>query len=231
MTLKDYRLWITIVLISLVLIACNLTNLLSPATADDGEERLQVEAEPAAEVKEPPQVENNQLPTSDPLVSAKACLVGSWNITDLSNYVIAAIPPELAAQYDLEYKETSGKAELSLTPDGRISLAFNGLIFLFDASVSVFTVPLTVGIDGDINGEYSVDGTTLSTSGMNTSGLTAVAQALGQDVVDPGMIKSVIPLVQPPFDRTVYSCAGAILRLEFPAYPENIPPLVFQRVE
>lgn len=228
--MKHHKLWIAFGLISMVLIACNLSNILSPATSEDVEERSRVEADPTAEVKELSQVENNILPTPDPLDSAKACLVGTWEIKDLSSYVIAAIPPELVAQYNLKYRETSGKAELSLTPDGRISLAFDGLIFLFDASVSVFTVPLTVGIDGDINGEYSLDGATLSTSGMNTSGVTAVAQALGQDVVDSAMIKSVIPLVQSPFNQAVYTCTGNTLQLEFPAYPENIPPLVFQRV-
>lgn len=228
--MKRYRLWIAIGLISIILMACNLASLLSPATAEDVEKRSQVETKPTAEVKEPPQVENTQIPTPDSLDSAKACLAGTWEIVDLSSYVIAAIPPELAAQYKLKYKETSGYAELSLTPDGRITLAFHGLIFLFDANVSVFTVPLTVGIDGDINGGYSVDESTLSTSGMNTNDLTSVAQALGQDVVDPAMIKSVIPLVQTPFNRAVYTCAGDTLQLEFPAYPENIPPLVFQRV-
>jgi hypothetical protein len=222
--LNRYRLWIFIGLIALASLACNLPNLFAAAPTEDVEE-------PFPPMSEPPVVaqETTASPV-DPLSAAKSCLNGTWVINNLSSYVIEAIPPELTEEYGLVYKETSGNAILTLAPDGRISLLFDGLIFVFDANVSLFTVPLTVGIDGEVRGEYTLEGDMLTTSEMDTSGLTVTAQALGQDVFDSAQIISLIPLVQPPFNTALYTCIGDTLQLQFPAYPADFPPLVFQRV-
>jgi hypothetical protein len=71
----------------------------------------------------------------------------------------------------------------------------------------------------------------LTTSQMDTSGITAAAEAMGQNVVEPAQIIGFIPLVKPPFNTAIYTCAGDTLQLEFPAYPEDFPPLVFQRMK
>jgi hypothetical protein len=229
--LKNYSVITVIGLIVLVLMACNFTNLFATSTAEVVQEPLPTAPVAPTQIGTPMNPQESPDSSADPQSIALACLNGTWQISNLSSYVIAALPPDLAEEYNVEYKETSGSATLTLTPDGRISMQFNQLIFLFDATVSFFTVPLTVAIDGEVRGAYSVQGDVLTTSQMDTSGLTAVAQAVGQDVVPPDQVISLIPLVQPPFNTAIYTCAGDTLQLKFPALAEDFPPLVFQRVK
>lgn len=170
-------------------------------------------------------------PTIDPLSAAKSCVAKTWEINGLSDYVIAAIPPDLASEYDLQYKDTSGEAYFTLTPDGKIMLHADNLELLLTARVSVFEVPVTVRVDGTAAGNYAIDSTTLITSNVDTSQLTASAQALGEDLIDPAQITKTIPFLSPPFNVAKYSCQGDILELELSGYSGNIPPLIFQAVK
>jgi hypothetical protein len=169
------------------------------------------------------------LPTADSALSAENCLANTWEITGLSDYVIAAIPPETAEEYALEYQDTNGGAYFILTPDGRITLRADQLELLFEARVAVLTVPVTVSVDGEAVGSYSVDGSTLTTTDMDTSGLTVSAQALNSDLVPPDQIISAIPLLSAPFNTAEFSCTGDALQLDIAGYPASVPPLVFQK--
>jgi hypothetical protein len=170
-------------------------------------------------------------PTSDPLISAKACLANEWEVTDISSSVIAAIPPEMVQEYNLKYKGTTGKGFYSLTEDGEILMRAEDLVLQFTARASVFDVPVNVTIDGEARGKYTLDGDMLSTSDMDTSGLTATAQALGQDIADRETILNAFPLINPPHNRAEYACLGDNLQLKPTSYPESVPPVVFNRVK
>jgi hypothetical protein len=167
--------------------------------------------------------------TADPALAGINCLANTWEITGLNDYIVAAIPPEMAAEYNLEYQGTNGSAFFILSPDGRITLQADQLELLFEARVAVLTVPVTVSLDGEAVGSYAVDGATLTTSGMDTSGLTVSARALNSDIVPPAQIISAIPLLSPPFNAAEYTCTGDALQLMIAAYPEGVPPLVFQK--
>lgn len=173
--------------------------------------------------------ENTAAPTLAPTASPADCLVGTWETTDLSPYIMAAINATGEAS-QVTYKSTSGKAYLVLTKDGNATLRFEQLEFLFDAQLSIFTVPLTVDIDGSAPGKYLADSNTLQTTNMQTSGLNVSAKAMGQDVADRSQILSAIPLLQSPFDTASYTCQGDNLSLKVQAYGDNIPPLSLQRI-
>jgi len=171
------------------------------------------------------------VPTVDPLISAKRCLANTWEIPELSEYVIAAIPPDLAAEYNLEYQETKGEAYMTLTPDGKFTLVADALELIFSAKAYIFEVPVTVRVDGTARGNYAVDHTTLTISNVDISRLSASAQALGEDLVDPDQILNSIPFIRPPFNTAEYNCQGNTLELEFTSYPGDLPPLKFQAVD
>jgi hypothetical protein len=171
------------------------------------------------------------VPTVDPLISAKSCLANTWEIPGLSDYVIAAIPPDLAAEYNLEYQETKGEAYITLTPEGKFTLSADDLQLIFSAKAYIFDVPVTVRVDGSAVGNYDVDHTTLTISNVDTSRLTASAQALGEDLVDPDQIINAVPFIRPPFNTAEYICQGDTLELEFTSYPGDVPPLIFQAVK
>ena len=114
---------------------------------------------------------------------------------------------------------------------GKLRLNAENLEVLFTAKYSIFEVPVTVRIDGTAIGDYDVSATTLTTSNMDTSGLTASAQALNEELIEPNQIINSIPFVKPPFNTAEYSCQGNELILILSGYPENIPPLVFRAVK
>jgi hypothetical protein len=171
------------------------------------------------------------IPTVDPLVSAQSCVAKTWEIAGLDDYVIAAVPPELAAEYDLKYEETKGDALFKLTPGGQITLLADDLQMIFSAQAYVFSVPVTVRIDGTATGKYTLDRTTLTITNVDTSGLDVSAKALGEDLVDPSQIMNSIPFLTPPNNTARYFCQGDVLILELSGYSEDIPPLVLHAAE
>lgn len=189
------------------------------------------ESQPVAEIEVQKEIVNTPIPTVDPLDAAKSCLAKTWEINGLGDYVIAAIPPELAAEYGLAYVGTSGGASLTLSDDGYALLQANQLEFLFNAQVNILKVPVTVRVDGTAVGTYTANLKTVTIDHMETSGLTASAQALGQDLMEPDQIIASIPFVRPPYNTAEYRCQGNTLEVKLSGYPEDMPPLIFQAVK
>jgi hypothetical protein len=204
----------------------------APVEIQPTEEYLAVvESQPTETVKPTVKIENTPTPTIDPLSSARNCLANTWEIEGLSDYVLASVPPELAKEYSLKYVETTGEAYLTLLPDGKVVLQAENLVFHFNARFAIFQVPVTVSIDGTAVGTYDIDTTTLRIDNMDTSGLTASAKAMDEDLMDPDQIINSIPFVRPPYNTAEYACQGDVLELELSGYQGNLPPLVFQAVK
>lgn len=225
-------------LTSLVIMACGLSGLAEISFEEQSDQPGIATEMPSTtenslleESQNTHQTANTPVPTVDPVEAAKSCLMKTWEINGLSDYVIAAVPPDIAKEYDLQYQDTSGQAYFTLTPEGKIKLQAENLEFFFTAGVSIFEVPVTVRIDGIAIGNYDVDGTILTTSNMDTSGLTASAQALNEDLIEPEQIINSIPFINPPYNTANYSCQGDTLELTLTGYPGDIPPLVFQAVK
>jgi hypothetical protein len=221
--MKRFSPFILFALIGLVVMSCRMANIATETPAASSLATLPVVETPLASP--------TPAPTSDPLASAKTCLANTWEVTDVSSSVIAAIPPEMVEQYNLQYKGTTGSGYYTLTENGDIVMQAEDLVLQFTAKASVFDVPVNVTIDGEARGQYSLDGDVLTTSNMDTSGMTATAQALGQDIVDQETILNAFPLINPPHNRAVYTCSGNNLSLKLPSYPESVPPVVFAKVE
>lgn len=183
-----------------------------------------------ATINAPTAPEATPIPDFTATPASSACLVGTWQITNLQDYVLAAIPPEMIQEYQPTYKSTSGQAYVKFSNDGTVTIQTSQLEIRFDVKAGAFSVELTVRVDGTANGLYQADASQLSTSDMNTSGMTASAKVLGQSVLDETQIISAIPLVQPPFNTATYQCGEQGLALRLVAYPENVPALNFQRV-
>ena len=246
--MKKTTLLIIPLLTGLMMLACGLPSLASqslitPTSTQNVSLQPSLTSDPATKKEAPlvasptstptPQAEATATPapTIDPDAAAMACLAGTWEIADLSSYVLAAIPPEMVEEYAVQYQGTNGKTYLTFSPQGDISLEAEQLELLFKAKVSLFTVKLTVSLDGTINGNYAVEGNTLTTTNMNTTGMSASAEAAGQELIAPAQIIAAIPLVQPPFNSANFQCAGDALQIDIPAYPETVPPLVFTKVK
>lgn len=225
--MKRYSLILFIGLIGLVILSCRM-----PGIAQQDSENLSIATiAPTQLPAGPAQVTEIPSPTDDPLGASKACLAHTWEVTDISSSVLAAIPDEMLQEYDLQYVGNTGKGYYTLTPDGNVIMQADQMELQFTAKASVFDVPVTVEVDGEATGKYSVEGNTLTTTDMDTSGLTASAQALGQDIVDQSVIINAIPLINSTHNRAEYTCSGDTLTLRLLSYPESVPPVVFRKVQ
>lgn len=165
-------------------------------------------------------------PPEDPLA---ACLIGTWRATNIQDYVIAAIPADMMQEYKPEYKNSTGQVYVSFFDNGMITIQAYQLALEFNIQASIFKVGLTISLDGMSTGQFVAEGDQLTTRDMTTTGLTASAKSLGQDVASSDDIIASLPLVKPPFDQALYQCSDQALLLTMNAYPEGIPPLAFQR--
>jgi hypothetical protein len=234
--MRKTKLIVIVSLLSLSIMGCGFLGFVQSNSATATPDPIADVALPSARLTQPvneapASAEQAPAPTVDPLIEAKSCLANTWEMNGLSDYVMAAVPPELAEEYNLQFQGTSGQAYFTLTPEGEFNLHAEELEFQFSAQVAVFEVPVTVRIDGIARGQYAIDNTTLTTSNTDTSGLTASAQAMGEDLMDPNQIINAIPLLNPPFNSAEYICQGSVLELQISGYPGNIPPLVFQAVK
>lgn len=237
--MRKSLLLLIIALTSLVVMSCGMIGFAqiereSAPRNNPNEAQTEMPEEPklADEVGSQSQVQQpTPVPTLDPVAAAKSCLAKTWEIDGLSDYVIAAVPPEMAAEYDLQYEETTGSAYFKLTPDGKVTLLADDLQLQFSAQAYVFSVPVTVRLDGTATGNYTVDSTTLTITNVDTSSLSASAQALGEDLIEPAQIMQSMPFVNPPYNTAQYTCQSDVLTLRLSGYSSEIPPLVFQSVE
>jgi hypothetical protein len=223
--LKKYRLLIAIALAVVLVMACNLPdaiiNSIQYSSAEEGDEVS----------KEEMPGENILSPEGIVTEAPGACLAGTWEITGIHEYVLAAIPQEMAEEYNLEYKGTNGSVYFILTPDGQAVMQADELEIVLEAQASIFTVPVTASLDGEAVGRYTANGGVLTTTGMDTSGLSASAQAMGQELASSEQILRAIPMLKPPANSAEYICEGDTLSMRVDAYPTGVPPLEFVRVE
>ena len=213
--MKVHRSLIFVSLLVMVAIACNFSGLLP-----DG-------ADTVADIT---QEGDLSMPTIQPTPTGQPCLVNNWSIPGLSDYVLAAIPPEMAEQYQLKYKSTSGNMYVTFSPDGVMTLQADQLEMLFDAKASILRVEVAVTLDGVAVGDYDVNDSTLTTSNVDTSALNGSARAMGRDLLDSQQIIGAVPLLQAPYNSADFSCQGSTLQMRILAYPDSMPPLVFTKV-
>lgn len=225
--MKTYRQLIITITIALLVLACNLPGAVVLTSTPMPETPAQPTSAPAA--TQTAQAENTAVPPATP--TSIPCVYGTWKASDLSAVILAAIPQETIDQYGLRYRSTSGKLLLTLNPDGSAYFDANDLKMEFDAKIAFFTVPLVISLDGESSGRYSDDGSTITTSGFETAGITASARAAGQDVLSQADILSGIPMLQPPFNVAAYTCSGDTLQASVAGYPATIPALTFEREE
>lgn len=209
-------------LASLVFFACNLPAVIQQSTKEDT---------PTVALEYAPSITIAPTQTITPSTPAESCLAGAWEISDLSPYILAAIPQDMAEQYNLVYQGANGRALFTLSPDGNLNIQADNMEMLFEAQTSILKVPISVKVDGEARGKYRVEANRLTTLDVNTSGMIASAQAFGNDLIDSAQILDAIPLLRSPFNTAEFTCVGDGLQFKVLSYPEKMPPLVFNRVK
>lgn len=145
-----------------------------------------------------------------------ACLVGSWQINNLQNY-LQAIIPLMVEGATIEIEETSGSLTYTFNADGSTLGAANDFKVKAKVGINGVTLPGEIIVNGESQGNYTADDTQgiLTLSNIGTGTLALNAKVAGLPVVNDTPIGD---LFMPGSDAsgsgsTNYQCIGNTLQI------------------
>ena len=195
---------IVLVVASMGLLGCSL---LSRVTGGNEESEAEVET-PAMTAAAPP------LDAS--AAGDAACLVGTWNVTEIEGYVQSILPAQVDRS-SLEYQGMSGTMQVTFESDGTGSY----LLQDFVVSYNMMGLPMAFGLNGNGTLTYQTAGDRVTIQTGDDSTLTGQL-SLGTTSSPLGDLgESAISGTQ------AYACQGDTL--EMTPDSENASPVVYQR--
>lgn len=172
--MKKYRIPLgVVILLAILSLACNLTAANKPAV----DLPLPWINTPTTDAN---QEGGGQIQSAGSLA---ACLTGTWQMGDLQNFLLAAVPADLLKDYQLTPKGSSGQLLYQFQSDGSVSLTSMDYQINLDAKYSILTVPLVVSLAGGSNAMYQIDGNRIGFFNPDTSSLSARVTLAGKDLV------------------------------------------------
>lgn len=158
------------------------------------------------------------------------CLVGTWELSDISAYALAILPSELNESGEATFKGTSGAVRYTFQADNQFSVDAFEYTILYDVPYQIITLPLAVTIEGDAKGFYSLEGDRLTNDRISEDRLSVSAEVAGAQVVEPTNVSQFAPLFTPPYNTARYSCDAENLRLDMGRETELSRSIAFKRV-
>ncbi len=163
---------------------------------------------------------NTPTPTSTPTptytptpISGAACLIGAWNVEDLSSYLTA-----LTGGTSTQAQVLSGSGPITYRFDaqGRARIIVDQLIVKMKVPVQRIPLTLNVTIDGDATASYTTsDPNQLAFSSAQLDGL-AVSAKLGEQELFAGTPTQMANLfgfsLEPLFGAATYDCRADTLK-------------------
>jgi hypothetical protein len=166
-------------------------------------------------------------PTNTPTpISGAACLVGQWQVEDLSSYVAS-----LAVQGQV--LSEAGPVTYQFDPNGQARVTVDHFTMKVKAPVQGFTLNLNVVIDGEATARYTGSPSDqLAFSNVNLDGLT-VSAGTGKRTLFSGTPTEMADLfglsLDPLFNTSTYTCRGDVLNYTPPL--QNASEVVLTRVQ
>jgi len=182
---------------------------------------------PAAPTATPilaPTAEPTKEPPAAPVTRA-ACLVGTWQATNLIELAAAmfvgrgqAVPPDLAI--------SGGKLTVVFGPDGHATYAYDHLTLNATIDVGGTMIPIKILVTGPGSAAYSVvDGASLAFSEIEADDLQ-VETIVGGAAASMGAPEKAFVVMEE--ETATYSCEGNVAQFVF---PERVTaPLILERV-
>jgi hypothetical protein len=169
---------------------------------------------------------NTPAPTFTPTpISGATCLVGKWQVEDLSSYVAS-----LAVQGQVQ--KESGPITYQFDNSGQAQVAVDHFTMKVKAPVQGLTLNLNVIIDGAVTAGYTGGlSDQLAFSNVQLDGLT-VSAGTGKRTLFSGTPTEVADLfglsLDPLFNTSTYTCRGDVLKYTLPL--QNASEVVLKRV-
>lgn len=163
-------------------------------------------------------------PTPTP-ISGAACLVGRWQVTDLSAYVASlAVPGKVLSD--------SGPVTYQFDRNGQARVTVDHFTMQVKAAVQGFMLNLNVVIDGAVTARYTGANDQLAFSNVQLDGLI-VSAGTGQRPLFSGTPTEMADLfglsLDPLFNTAAYTCRGDVLAYTPPF--QNASEVVLKRIQ
>ena len=173
-----------------------------------------------------PKPTNTPAPTSTPTpISGAACLVGKWQVEDLSRYLAS-----LAVQGQVLGE--SGPITYQFDKSGQARVTVDHFTMKMKAPVQGLSLNLNVIIDGDATARYTASQSNeLAFSNVQLDGVTVSAGTGKRELFagTPGEMADMFGLsLDPLFNTSTYSCRGDTLKYTPPL--QNASEVVLKRV-
>jgi len=177
---------------------------------------------------------NTPVPTDTPepvAISGDACVVGTWELSDMSTYMSSIIPATSGAAFTFVGQE--GYVRYTFNPDGTVSFDANDFVVHFAIGISGVSLDLAVSIDGSGTATYAADAGTLTVSNSDADSLTFSATLGGEEMFSgaSGELGSLFGVSEDAASAMLlYQCAGDTLTYTPPVDIDNVQAVVLTRV-
>ena len=209
MTQRKLQAVLGVVLLSML--ACSLpTSLLGLVQATPAS------GEPEAMVTAPP----------FPVASGAECLVGTWELADLSEFMASVLPPQ--SEGTLTYKGTSGTAYYMFKSDGTAGVQAEDLKVDYQLGGGL-NLDIQVSLNGTGTADYTVaQGHLLSTTNVNIDDLAMVLTMGGIPTGDGTTLGGMVPFFGETATATPFTCTPTTLT--YTPVTEGAQAVVFTRI-
>ncbi len=157
--------------------------------------------------------------------SGAECIVGTWELTDLSEYMKSVVPDTGGT---LTYQGTSGSARYIFGADGKAQIQADNLQVSYKMGAGI-NLDFQVGLNGSGTADYTVaEGNLLSTTNVNVDGLALTLTMGGVPFGDSSSLGSMIPFFGETSSAMPFTCTSTTLT--YTPAAQGAQPVTFTRV-
>jgi hypothetical protein len=157
--------------------------------------------------------------------SGAECIVGTWQLSDLAEYMKSVVPDTGGT---LTYQGMSGSARYIFGGDGKAQVEADNLQVSYKMGAGI-NLDFQVGFNGHGTADYTVtEGNLLSTSNVNVDGLALTITMGGVPVGDSSTLGSIVPFFGESSAAMPFICTATTLSYTPPT--EGAHAVVFTRV-
>jgi len=177
----------------------------------------------APQTDDPTPAETNAPPSSS---GNDACLVGSWSLMDIEQYMASVLPPELTETGELTYDSSSGSAVYTFTTGNTASIQVDEFTVKYQMNMAGISLPLEVMMDGSGSGSYTIKGNQMLFNSINNNELYMTISLGGAPIGPAEPITGFFPGGETTSSLT-YECSSTTLALTMPV--EGSSPVILER--
>ena len=161
-----------------------------------------------------------------PVASGAECLVGTWELADLSEFMASVLPPQ--SEGTLTYKGTAGTAFYTFNSDGTAGVQADQLKVDYQLGGGL-NLDIQVSLNGHGTADYSVaEGNLLSTTNVNIDDLAMALTMGGMPTGDGSTLGGMVPFFGETASATPFTCTPTTLT--YTPVTEGAQAVVFTRI-